>query len=186
MTYRKMFFGFSSVCFTENKWSTENIFLVNGKSSHFSVKCLMDFKSVKHFTEKKNFFFFSRKIFFRKSFSEKYFPVSRFTWTKRSLNYDCNFYYAFTQIYLFLFLNISLFSYRLWYANSTKNLIQITKSWYENIYKNIFIFLLFCRILIDLYFFKEIESYCAVNFLLIWDMCFFIFMSNLKYYSTFV
>ena len=84
MTYRKMFSEFSGVCFTENKWSTENIFLVNEKSSHFSVKCLTDFKSVKHFTEKnkKNF---SSKIFSRKSFFRKHFPVSRFTRTKRSL-----------------------------------------------------------------------------------------------------
>ena len=80
-----MFSGFSGVCFTENKWSTENIFLVNGKSSHFSVKCLTDFKSIKHFTEK-FFFFFCRKIFSRKSFFEKYFLVSCFTRTKRSLN----------------------------------------------------------------------------------------------------
>ena len=29
MTYKKMFSAFSGVCFTENKWSTENIFLVN-------------------------------------------------------------------------------------------------------------------------------------------------------------
>ena len=39
--------------------------MINGKSSHFSVKCLTDFKSVKHFTEKK-------KI------PVKYFSVSHF------------------------------------------------------------------------------------------------------------
>ena len=84
MTYRKMFSTFSDVCFAKNKWSTENIFLVNWKSSHFSVKYLTDLKNIKHFTSF-FFFFFSRKMFFRKSFSGKYFPVSCFTRTKRSL-----------------------------------------------------------------------------------------------------
>ena len=73
MTYKTIFFEFSSVCFTKNKWSTKNIFLINEKSSHFSVKNLTDFKSVKHFMGKK------------KSFSEKHFPVSHFTQTKRNL-----------------------------------------------------------------------------------------------------
>ena len=63
-------------------------FLVNWKSSHFSVKCLTDLKNVKHFT---NFFFlfFFRKIFSRKSFSEKYFPKSDFLWNKQNFNILC-------------------------------------------------------------------------------------------------
>ena len=85
MTYRKMFSAFSGVCFAKNKCSTENIFLVNWKSSHFSVKCLTNLKNVKHFTSF-FFFFFSRKMFSRKSFSGKHFPESDFSWNKRSLN----------------------------------------------------------------------------------------------------
>ena len=86
MTYRKMFSAFSGVCFAENKWSTENIFLVNWKSSHFSVKCFTDLKNVKHFT---SFFFsfFFRKMFSRKSFFRKHFPESDFPWNKRNLNF---------------------------------------------------------------------------------------------------
>ena len=86
MTYRKMFSAFSGVCFAKNKWSTENIFLVNWKSSHFSVKCLTDLKNVKHFTSFFFSLFFSCKIFSRKLFSEKYFFKSDFSWNKRSLN----------------------------------------------------------------------------------------------------
>ena len=68
-------------------------------------------------------------------------------------------------------------------CNSTKNLIWVTESWYENIYKNLFIFSLFYRILINLYFFKEIESYCAINFFTyLRYVCFFFFkfMSHLN------
>ena len=111
ITYRKIFFEFSGVCFTENKWSTKNIFLINEKSSHFSVKYFTDFKSVRHFTKKKKFrkIFYGfeiRKIFYRKMVwffvdqenifrwplifrktntrkFKKYFSVNYFQWNKR-------------------------------------------------------------------------------------------------------
>ena len=86
MIYRKMFSVFLGVCFAENKWSTENIFMVNWKSSNFSVKCLTDLKNVKHFTSFFFSFFFSRKSFSRKHFSESDFP-----WNNRSLNVTVHF-----------------------------------------------------------------------------------------------
>ena len=70
MTYRKMFSAFLDVCFAENKWSTENIFLINWKSSYFSVKCLTDLKNVKHFTSFFSFFFFPVKYFLVSHFSK--------------------------------------------------------------------------------------------------------------------
>ena len=72
-----------NIYFTKNKWLTKNIFLVNWKSSYFSVKYLTDLKNVKYFTS--FFSFFLRKIFFRKSFSEIYFFENIFSWNKRNL-----------------------------------------------------------------------------------------------------
>ena len=68
--YKKIFFEFLSVCFTKNKWSIKNIFLINEKSNHFSVKCLTDFKSVKYFTK---IFFFFVKYFFVSHFQKNIF-----------------------------------------------------------------------------------------------------------------
>ena len=82
MIYRKMFLAFSDVCFAKNKWSMENIFLINWKSNHFSVKCLTDLKNIKHFTSFFSFFF--RKIFSHKLFSKKHFSENDFPWNKRS------------------------------------------------------------------------------------------------------
>ena len=79
-----MFSAFLGVCFTENKWSTENIFLVNWKSSHFSVKYLTDLKNVKHFTSF-FFLFFFVKYFPANHFPKNIFPKNVFPWNKLSL-----------------------------------------------------------------------------------------------------
>ena len=90
--------------------------------------------------KKKILFFFPRKIFFRKSFFGKHFPVSRFTRTKRSLN--CKLwkilgfklqyekFWVETQIlYNFLpWLRIRLF-YRFWHI---KLVIQIGLIFFYN------------------------------------------------------
>ena len=107
MIYKKMFSAFSSVYFVKNKWSTENIFLVNWKSSHFFVKCFTDLKNVKYFIE----FFFFDKIFFRKSFFKKYFFENDFSWNKLNL-YDWVFsdFFFFFQIRKIFYRKMILFS----------------------------------------------------------------------------
>ena len=57
------------------------------KIKSFFCKMSYGFQICKTFYGNFFFFFFSRKIFFRKSFSKKYFSVSRFTRIKRNPSY---------------------------------------------------------------------------------------------------